>query len=137
MPPSIAFALRRLRRLFAHLPRRAYLTLRYQGAREFAFRLMTFPLRLTPLGARMGFGLRMSDPAGPARRWYRQHGRSVAVVIPTFGDPSITARAVRSVRRTTDRARVRIILADDGSGPEYVARLRQLAERQGADLVLG
>jgi hypothetical protein len=69
MLPSVAYALRRLRRLFAGLPRRAYLTYRYHGGREVAYRALTFPLRLTPLGSRLGLATRMSDPSAPARRW--------------------------------------------------------------------
>src|SRR4051812_47191107 len=126
MPPALAYTVRRLRRLFAGLPRRAYLTLRYLGLREFALRLLTFPLRLTPLGDRLGLAPRMSDPAAPARMWYRRYGKPVAVVIPTYGDPAIVARAVRSVRRTTDRTRVRTIVSDDGSPPQRQAQLRRL-----------
>jgi GT2 family glycosyltransferase len=137
MLPSVAYALRRLRRLFAGLPRRAYLTYRYHGGREFAWRVVSFPLRLTPLGPRLGLAARMSDPSAPARRWYRAHARPVAVVIPTFGDPEVTARAVKSIRRTTKREQVRIIVTDDGSGPAYVPALRALAERWKVELVLG
>jgi GT2 family glycosyltransferase len=137
VPPQLAYRLRRLRRLFQNLPRRAYLTLRYHGAREFAWRVITFPLRLTPLGARLGVAARMSDPSAPARQWYRSNARPVAVVIPTFGSPKLVAQAVRSVRRTTDRARVRIIVADDGSPAEHRDRLRRIADRQGVELVLG
>ena len=117
---------RQLKRLFGSLPRRALLTLRYHGARETLRRIVTFPLRLTPLGSRLGLGPRMGDPSGPARAWYREHGRPVAVVIPTYGDPGVTIAAVRSVQRTTAPERVRVIVADDGSAPEHVARLREL-----------
>jgi glycosyltransferase involved in cell wall biosynthesis len=120
--------------MFAGLPRRAYLTLKYNGGREFWFRVLTFPLRLTPFGHRLGLAPRMSDPSAPARRWYRQHARPVAVVIPTYGPVDVVAQAVRSVRKTTDRARVRIIVADDGSAPEHQAALRGL---EGVELVLG
>ena len=136
MLPTVAYILRRLRRMFAGLPRRAYLTYRYHGPREFAFRIVTFPLRLTPLGARLGLDARMSDPSAPARRWYRAHAHPVAVVIPTFGDPAVTRNAVKSVRRTTNRKRVRVIVADDGSGPEHLAGLRELESSFGVELVL-
>src|SRR3954452_24667700 len=137
MLPTVAYALRRLRRLFAGLPRRAYLTYRYHGPREFAFRVVTFPLRLTPVGGRLGLAARMSDPSAPARRWYRENARPVAVVIPTFGDPAVTRKAVKSLRRTTNRHRVRIIVSDDGSGPEHLPGLRELESRFGVELVLG
>jgi GT2 family glycosyltransferase len=137
MPPAVAFQLHRLRRLLSGLPRRAYLTLRYHGAREFAWRLLTFPLRLTPLGHRIGLAPRMSDPSAPARRWYRTGARPVTVVIPTFGDTRLVANAVRAVRRTTDRRLVRVVVADDGSAPEHQHALRRLAERHDVELLLG
>jgi GT2 family glycosyltransferase len=136
LPPDVAFQLRRLRRVLS-LPKRAYLTLRYHGARELAFRLATFPLRGTPLGRRLGLAPLMSDSAAPARRWYRSNARPVAVVIPTYGDTGVVANAVRSVRRTTDRRLVRIIVSDDGSPPEHQDALRRLADRFGVHLVLG
>lgn len=137
MSPALAYKLRRLRRIFAGLPRRAYLTYRHHGPSEFLKRCLTFPLRLTPLGPRYGLTPGMSDPTVPARRWWREHGRPVAVVIPTYGDPAIVARAVRSVRGTTDNARVRTIVTDDGSAAQHQAELRRLAQRHGFELVLG
>ena len=113
--------LRFLRRLFKNLPRRAYLTLREHGAKETAYRVITFPLRLTPLGPRMGLTARLEDPSAPARAWYRKRGRPVAVVIPSFGDAGLALQAARSVKRTS---RARVIVADDGSPPAEVARLR-------------
>jgi GT2 family glycosyltransferase len=137
MPPTLAFRLRQLRRLFSGLPRRAVLTVRHHGWREFARRLLTFPLRLTPFGRRLGLAPRMSDPAAPARAWYRRHGRPVAVIVPTYGDPAVLGAALRSFRRTLDRERTRVIVCDDGSGPEHVAALRAIAGRYGAELLLG
>jgi GT2 family glycosyltransferase len=137
MPPALAFRLRQLRRLFSGLPRRAMLTLRYHGAREFARRVVTFPLRLTPFGHRLGLAPRMSDPSAPARRWYRDNGRRVAIVIPTFGDPAVLKPALRSLRRTVPRELARTIVCDDGSGPAHVAALRALTDRYGVELVLG
>ena len=67
MPHRLGYYLRYLRRLFANLPRRAWLTLRYHGVRETLWRLVTFPLRLTPLGARLGLSARLTDPSAPAR----------------------------------------------------------------------
>jgi GT2 family glycosyltransferase len=123
-----------LKRLFSNLPRRAWLTLKYHGPREVARRIVTFPLRLTPLAGRFGLGPRLGDPSGPARAWYRDHGRPVAVVIPAYGDAGLVEAAVRSVRRTTARERVRIVVADDASAPGEVERLRGLP---GVELVLG
>src|SRR3954453_1923839 len=112
---ALSHYLRLARRLFANLPKRAYLTLRYHGVRETLWRVLTFPLRLTPLGHRLGLAPRLSDPSAPARRWYAEHGRPVAVVIPTYGSPHVLVRALRSIRRTTTPALVRIIVCDDGS----------------------
>lgn len=126
--------LRFLRRLFANLPRRAWLTLRYHGVRETLWRVLTFPLRLTPLGPRLGLSARVNDPSAPSRAWYRRNWRPVAVVIPTYGPPDLVAAAVRSIRKTTDRRRVRIIVADDGSAPEHVAGLRAI---EGIHLIEG
>jgi GT2 family glycosyltransferase/glycosyltransferase involved in cell wall biosynthesis len=115
---------RRLVELFHGLPRRVLLTWRYHGPRETLTRAILFPLRLTPLGPRLGLGARQSDPAAGALPWYREHGRKVAIVIPTHGPPDLALAAVRSVRATTRKHRVRIIVADDGSLPEHVARLQ-------------
>jgi GT2 family glycosyltransferase len=125
---------RTLRMTFHRLPQRAWLTLNYYGPREFLLRVLTFPLRLTPWGPRYGLVPRMSRGAAGAARWYRKHGRPVAVVIPTYGDPSLVIDAVRSLRATTDKRRVRIIVTDDGSAPEHVARLRAV---EGIELVEG
>ena len=85
---------------------------------------MTAPLRPTPLGARLGHGRRYGAEEARARRWYRANGRPVTVVIPTYGDPALVAQAVASVRKTTDRKRVRVVVVDDGSPPEHHAGLR-------------
>ena len=126
--------IRTLVALFARLPERAWLTLKYLGPREFFLRIVTFPLRLTPWAARLGLAPRMSRLGAGAERWYRENWRPVGVVLPTYGDPSLVIQAVRSVRATTNRRRVRIIVADDGSAPEHVARLREL---DGVELVEG
>jgi GT2 family glycosyltransferase len=85
----------------------------------------------------LGLAPSMDDPAAPARRWYRDHAKPVAVVIPTFGAPDMVAKAVRSVRRTTDAAYVRILICDDGSLPEHQEALRRLADRFELELLLG
>jgi GT2 family glycosyltransferase len=131
---QLDYYFRYARRLFANLPKRAYLTLRYQGVRETLFRVVTFPLRLTPLGAKLGLSARLTDPSGPARAWYRKNWRPAAVVIPTYGPADLVAAAVKSIRKTTQTDRVRIIVCDDGSAPEHVAALRAL---EGIELVEG
>ena len=117
----------------ADLWRRGVLTLRYHGPRELAFRIVTAPLRPTPLGERLGHGRRYGDEEARAKRWYRRYGRPVTVVIPTYGDPSLAAQAVASVRKTTKRAMTRVIVVDDGSPPEHHPALRAIT---GAEVVL-
>jgi GT2 family glycosyltransferase/glycosyltransferase involved in cell wall biosynthesis len=82
---------------------------------------VTFPLRLTPLGPRLGLVARVGDASAPARAWYAQHGRPVAVVIPSYGPAKLALKAARSVKRTCD---ARVIVADDGSPAAEVERLR-------------
>jgi GT2 family glycosyltransferase len=125
---------RRLVELFGGLPRRALLTLRHQGVKETLKRIALFPLRLTPLAPRLGLAPRHSDPAAGAYRWYRAQGRKVAVVIPTYGPPDLVLAAVKSIRATTRRHRVRIVVAEDGSAPEHLARLEGA---RGIELIRG
>jgi GT2 family glycosyltransferase len=111
-----------LRDLFGNLPRRAVLTVRHHGWRELLMRILTFPVRLTPWGARVA--RERATRWALARHWYRKEGRRVAVVIPHYGDPELTLQCVASIKGTTKSKRVRIIVTDDGSAPEHVARLR-------------
>src|SRR3954470_18747414 len=114
--------LRFLRRLFSGLPKRAFLTLRYLGLPQTLYRVVTFPLRLTPLGPRLGLVARVGDPSAPARAWYAEHGRPVAVVIPSYGPARLALKAARSVKKTSD---ARVIVADDGSPGAEVEKLRR------------
>jgi GT2 family glycosyltransferase/glycosyltransferase involved in cell wall biosynthesis len=125
---------RHLLAVFTNLPKRIALTWRYHGPRETIRRALLFPLRLTPLAARLGLGPRLSDPGVGAMAWYRRRGRPVAVVIPTYGPPGLVAAAVRSIRATTRSDRVRIVVCDDGSAPEHVAGLERI---RGIELVRG
>ncbi len=118
---SLHSYLRFLRKLFANLPKRAFLTVKAHGLREALWRTLTFPLRLTPLAPRMGLVTRMNDVSAPARAWYAAHGLPVAVVIPSYGPAKLALRAARSVKRTTN---ARVIVADDGSAPAELKRLR-------------
>jgi GT2 family glycosyltransferase/glycosyltransferase involved in cell wall biosynthesis len=122
-------------RQLVSLPRRAWLTLRYHGVGTFAWRIVTFPLRFTPLRRYVGLDPYAAEHRG-ARRWYARRGRPVTVVIPTYGDPTLTIDAVRSVRRTTDAKRTRVVVADDGSAPEHQARLRRELAAS-AEVILG
>jgi GT2 family glycosyltransferase len=123
-----------IRSRLVSLPRRAWLTLKYLGPGQAILRVLTFPLRPTPIGRWLGYGRSYGPERVKARRWYRENGHDVTVVIPTYGDPGVTIKAVRSIRRTTDARRVRIIVCDDASAPEHVARLRRL---KGAEVVHG
>jgi GT2 family glycosyltransferase len=123
----------------AGLWRRARLTLEYHGPGELAFRVVTLPLRLTPLAPRLRSAGRFDGrrfrrvhqiQEARARRWYRERGRPVTVVIPTYGEAKLVEQAVRSVRRTTDSARTRIIVVDDGSPAEHQGRVRALRGAQ-------
>src|SRR5215217_3432615 len=111
-----------LRDLFGDLPERIALTVEYHGWRELVVRVATFPLRLTPWGSEKFSG--RATLWARARNWYRQEGRPVAVVIPHYGDPKLTLQAIESIKATTQSDKVRIVISDDGSAPEHVARLR-------------
>jgi GT2 family glycosyltransferase len=116
--------------------RRALLTLEYLGPREAALRVVTFPLRPTPAGRWLGYGTSYGPEKAKAKRWYHESGRDVTIVIPTYGDPAVTLKCVRSLRRTTDRRRVRILVCDDASpNPEH--RRALAAGLRGAELIQG
>jgi GT2 family glycosyltransferase len=118
----------------ASLWRRIVLTWRYHGPWSVAFRIITFPLRATPLRYRLGVR-RLIDPLNfQAQRWYRVHGEPVAVVIPSYRDADSVAALVRSIQETTPAELVRIIVADDASGPEHLAALRAIT---GIEIVEG
>ena len=117
------------------LPRRAWLTLKYLGPGQALLRAITFPLRPTPIGRWLGYGRSYGPERVKARRWYREHGRDVTIVIPTYGDPDVTIKCVRSLRRTTDMKRTRIVVCDDASpNPEHRKRLAGL---RGAEVIQG
>jgi GT2 family glycosyltransferase/glycosyltransferase involved in cell wall biosynthesis len=112
---------------FANLRRRIVLTYRYFGLRTLLFRALTLPLRFTPLQRRMR--LRTHAREQELRRaveWYRDHGRPVDIVIPSFRDARRVRALVRSIRRTVATDMARVIVADDCSGPEHVAALQAI-----------
>lgn len=120
---------------FADVRRRAALTVRYLGWRTLLYRIATFPLRFTPLRHRMRLRSVWGDDAFQrALAWYRENGEPVDIVIPSYRDIEEVRRLVHSLQRTVDAGMARIIIADDASGPEHVAALRQL---EGVELVLG
>ncbi|MDQ3936077.1 MAG: glycosyltransferase [Actinomycetota bacterium] len=124
----------RLIDLFGGLPRRAYLTIKYRGWRSFLFRAVTFPLRLTPLGRHLGIE-RDRTYAAQARRWYEANWRPVTIAIPHWGPPEQTIETVDALLRTTDRERVRIVVADDASPDPHPRRLREGLEGK-AEVIL-
>ena len=87
------------------LRERIRLTHEYHGGWALAYRMVTFPLRLTPL--RRYLDRRPSTGRArrvAARRWYRELGRPVTIVIPSYKDAGDVADLVASLRRTTDAA---------------------------------
>jgi GT2 family glycosyltransferase/glycosyltransferase involved in cell wall biosynthesis len=118
---------------FADVRRRVMLTIRYHGWRTLLFRIVTLPLRLTPLRHRLR-SVSSDDAFKRAVAWYRENGVPVDVVIPSYRDAERVATLVASIRATVAEGMARIIIADDASGPEHVAALREIA---GVELVLG
>jgi hypothetical protein len=119
---------------FSNLKRRIYLTYRNFGLRTVLFRLITFPLRFTPLARRLR--LRTHAREQEVRRaviWYREHGRPVDIVIPSYRDAERVRTLVRSIKKTVASGMARVIVADDCSGPEHVAALKQIG---GIDLLI-
>jgi GT2 family glycosyltransferase len=119
----------------AGLRRRIYLTYRYHGWRTLLFRALTLPLRFTPLKRRLQLRSAMGDDAyRRAVVWYREKGEPVDIVIPSYRDAERVAALVASIRRTVPSELVRIIVADDASGAEHVAALREI---EGIEVLAG
>jgi len=119
----------------ANLRRRIYLTHHHLGWRTLLFRAVTFPLRFTPLRHRLR--LRSDWGEDSFRRavaWYRDHGEPVDVVIPSYRDAERVRALVASIQRTVPPGMARVIVADDASGPDHVAALREIA---GVEIVEG
>ena len=113
---------------FSNLRRRIYLTYTHFGLRTILFRLITFPLRFTPLERRMRLRTHARDQeVRRAVSWYREHGRPVDVVIPSYRDAGHVATLVRSIAKTTRDGMARVIVTDDASGAEHVAALHAIA----------
>jgi GT2 family glycosyltransferase len=106
--------------------RRIQLTYKYRGLGTLVYRAITYPLRFTPWAALLTLESARTTERSSARRWYQRHGRPVTVVIPSYRDADHVRALVRSIRRTTRRRMVSIIVCDDGSGPEHVAALRAI-----------
>jgi GT2 family glycosyltransferase len=116
--------------------RRVYLTYRYRGLGTAVYRVLTFPLRVTPLRAYLRLEPAARIDRSLALRWYRRRGRPVTVVIPSYRDAELVRQLVASIRRTTHSAfgllgprnPVRIIVSDDASGPDHLAALRRIKD---------
>jgi GT2 family glycosyltransferase len=109
------------------LRERIMLTYRYHGGPALALRVLTLPLRLTPLRSRLRHGGAATTSAiAAATRWYRANGRPVTVVIPSYKDFDEISALIESIRRTTDRSKLSIVVSDDASGPEHVAALHTI-----------
>jgi GT2 family glycosyltransferase/glycosyltransferase involved in cell wall biosynthesis len=111
----------------AGVRRRIYLTVRYHGWRTLLFRIVTFPLRFTPLKRRLRL---RSNPDNDAYRralaWYRLHGVPVDIVIPSYRDSEHVRALAASIAATVPAGMARVIVADDASGPEHVRSLREI-----------
>jgi GT2 family glycosyltransferase len=119
---------------FAALRRRVYLTYRYFGLRTLLFRALTLPLRFTPLERRMRLRTHARDQElRNAVEWYREHGRPVDVVVPSYRDAKRVRTLVRSIRKTLRPGMARVIVSDDASGPEHLAALHAI---DGIDVVI-
>jgi GT2 family glycosyltransferase len=111
----------------SNLRRRIYLTYSYFGLRTILFRLVTFPLRFTPLERRLRLRTHARDQElRRAVEWYREHGRPVDIVIPSYRDAERVSALVRSIAKTVKPGMARVIVSDDSSGPEHLAALRRI-----------
>ncbi len=112
---------------FSNLRRRAYLTYTHFGLRTILWRLVTFPLRFTPLQRRMRLRTHARDQGSRrAATWYREHGLPVDIVIPSYRDAERVRTLARSIRKTVPAGMARVVVADDASGSEHVAALRRI-----------
>ena len=112
------------------LRERIVLTYRYHGPWSLLLRAGTFPLRYTPLRRWVDPNFRPRPEPAAALRWYKREGRPVTIVIPSYRDAEEVGNLVASIRETTRRDRVRIVVSDDASGPEHLAALRAIPEIQ-------
>ncbi len=120
---------------FANLRRRVHLTYEYYGLRTILFRIVTFPLRFTPLKRRLALRTRTTDnDYRRAVAWYAEHGEPVSIVIPSYRDAERVRTLVASIRETVPHELARVIVADDCSGPEHLAALGEIA---GIEIVAG
>lgn len=134
MPDLSPLTTNALRTQFSNLPRRIYLTYRHHGLRSLLLRLLTFPLRFTPLRRYVRYGPKRNANPSDQERWYRTNGQPVTIVIPSYRDADSVSALVSSIRRTTVPSMVRIIVADDASGPDHLEALGRI---EGIEVVEG
>ncbi len=116
----------RPRGAWAGLYRRAYLTYKYHGLGSLLLRVVLLPLRFTPW-RRYARLTRDRSSRARALAWYRAHAAPVSIVIPSYRDADAGQRARGQHPGARPIAgRVRIIVADDASGPEHLAALRAI-----------
>src|SRR2546421_13010059 len=88
---AMRWRLESLRALLAdnlsRLPRRAWLTIRYRGVGQFLLRVLTFPLRMAPLGRRIGTDRTPPTDRSFARAWYRWNARPATAALPACRPP--------------------------------------------------
>ena len=116
------------------LRERIVLTIRYRGFWSLVYRVLTFPLRFTPMEPLLRLNPRPHGDKEAALRWYGRKARPVTIVIPSYRDSESVAALVASLRRTTDPRLARIIVCDDASGREHLAALRAI---EGIDVIAG
>jgi GT2 family glycosyltransferase len=120
---------------FSGIGRRIYLTYRYHGPRTLAFRAATFPLRFTPLRSRLQLRTNfLRSERRKAELWYKRKGRTVCIVIPSYRDAELIERLAAQIARTVPKGMARVIVADDASGAEHLARLRAI---KGIEVIAG
>lgn len=108
------------------LRERIVLTYRYHGTGALAFRLVTLPLRATPLKRFLRLKPRPDQQRRAALRWYKKHARPVTIVIPSYRDAERVSAIVATLRRTTKRQLVDIVVSDDASGGDHLTKLRAI-----------
>jgi GT2 family glycosyltransferase len=126
MPDLTPLTRMALRTQFSNLPKRIYLTYLNHGLRSLLLRLVTFPLRFTPLRRYVRYGPQPRTNTSDQERWYRSNGQPVTIVIPSYRDADSVSALVSSIRRTTVPSMVRIIVSDDASGPDHLEALRRI-----------
>lgn len=62
--------------------------------------------------------------------WYKQHGRKVTVVIPSYNDFSVLKPCIDSIKATTDPGLVKVIIVDDYCQPSSREQLKELEDDQ-------